>query len=1103
MASLLNAAQTVHNDSMCLPIEAYEWQRRAHLQRLEEFRNMLELRPIESVELYEECILDSIRFGWDDEAFKCAELLANVIKKSSRYKKLALAWRLKSRHDMCMLLLTRYLDDFFCDFPICAAFFDRNRLLRFRYTMWDQGDVYVFGDNRNRLLGVKQEFIPKESPMKLKLPTEMAALGSSQFHTIFQGINGELFGCGAARNFMINPKNDNEIFEEPTKIDLKFEPTDPVKMFYVADQGTLIITDKYIYLIGRKIDTKKTGKKWTSAFPEKWFAHVGKGNQMSKNLMRFTIDSSAHSCANHQQHRDQMPINGSYITKDNYAIVDFKGKPIRVHINEKNAYYQFENDTKNHIINYVLIGTEMKMGQGPDVIHPNGLCVTLDAGQTLMMGRLRWAKKSNCTDEDDVKQYTLLAYMDECHGSYFMERFVATPGSEGYIYQVGRSEKRPFYTMKPACREAARLRMYRTYKETKENYVKEREDNFKYANVMRLMDIIDQKIQPDWFETPITYDSKHVHIIGFMAFALTERTRLLKCHKKCPKVCWRHPWSRETTPNREPFREVVPVPRLMDSDSDRFSSTTCLPPKERMDERMKELMNYYDDHMSRFTPIWHSSDTRTLCETVKMINELEIDWFREQNESPQVTPLGRKLLYKCLKNHMTNIKMLVQFLDDNQKVFTSEDNEAHIRSLYNLACVALTWVVEYVVRGTQKGWDEPKQTRIETHFKTRNPRTILERKIASGLIDEGEVPMDVNIRYFYAAGSWDDTDAHLDIHTNKVLLSMLNPKLVDYVKKNELSLNMILYSFTNTTWAIALEYSMTVFFFLQHYKESPVTVNENEVPHAELEKLGFKLELKKHAADSPDRIFDATWHYATLKCINDRKDEEIIAPIGMFGNKDIWILKCRDGVVKVHRYLIQVFSRHPLLTKPANKNKIEMNEKADVVVAAFRMLPDINTVERYDWNKQIAICRFFCKYMFDEALDDALAALVLLMKEEDSEHIRTLIADFPIIMERHIGVLRPTIILLWKDDFLPEPKTIHMARIIEYWPGKQYVGERLSKTYLDSTFVRLLRTDEQWKRDFFTHPDDVLHPDLCQMLKEDMFTKTTFDYSAPADCDET
>lgn len=36
----------------------------------------------------------------------------------------------------------------------------------------------------------------------------------------------------------------------------------------------------------------------------------------------------------------------------------------------------------------------------------------MDPGQSLLVGQLRWAKKANCTDENDVTQYTLLAYMD-------------------------------------------------------------------------------------------------------------------------------------------------------------------------------------------------------------------------------------------------------------------------------------------------------------------------------------------------------------------------------------------------------------------------------------------------------------------------------------------------------------------------------------------------------------------------------------------------------------------------------------------------------------------------------------------------------------------
>lgn len=67
-----------------------------------------------------------------------------------------------------------------------------------------------------------------------------------------------------------------------------------------------------------------------------------------------------------------MPFNGSYMSKDNHAYVDFKGTPVKVTINEKNCYYQLEGDKAMRIINYVVLGTETKMGTGPDAIYPSG-----------------------------------------------------------------------------------------------------------------------------------------------------------------------------------------------------------------------------------------------------------------------------------------------------------------------------------------------------------------------------------------------------------------------------------------------------------------------------------------------------------------------------------------------------------------------------------------------------------------------------------------------------------------------------------------------------------------------------------------------------------
>lgn len=55
-----------------------------------------------------------------------------------------------------------------------------------------------------------------------------------------------------------------------------------------------------------------------------------------------------------------------------------------------------------------------------------------------------------------------------------------------------------------------------------------------------------------------------------------------------------------------------------------------------------------------------------------------------------------------------------------------------------------------------------------------------------------------------------------------------------------------------------------------------------------------------------------------------------------------------------------------------------MDEDYDVVLAALRMLSDMNTIERYTWEKRVKICRFFGRYLFPEALEDALAAVTLL-----------------------------------------------------------------------------------------------------------------------------
>ncbi|CAI2352965.1 unnamed protein product [Caenorhabditis sp. 36 PRJEB53466] len=1076
-------------------------------ERIHYFRSILETNPVESVDVYEQCILECIRLGRDKDAYECAETLADYIKQSSRYKKLAIAWRLGCRADMCTVLLTRHLDDFFCDFPISHTLFDLNRQIRFRYTMWDQGQVFVFGDNKNRLLGVKDKFIPSDKPVELKLPTTLAAMGSSQFHTVFQGINGEFFGCGAARNFSVQPKSETEIIEEPTKIMIKFEPTDPVKNFYVSDHGTLIWTDKYIYLIGKCVDPKQKNRKWTSAFPEKWFAKVGKPNQQAKNLWRFTIEVDKAYLEKHHHppppiSYKSMPFNGSYLTKDNYAWVDFKGKPIKVLLNEKNAYYMFEGEEKHkRIVNFVTAGLETKMGVGPDAVYPNGKIFTLEPGHSLYSGQLCWAKKANCTDENDVTQYTLLAYMDECHGKFFMERFVATPDGRGYLYQVGRAENRPFYTLKPTVREANRYKMYNSYWDYTPHILVKTPDNIEWDDFTTIIEKIESKVDSHWFDESvqqITHDYRHLHMIGFIAFALTPRTRLIRCHARCSSPCSLHSLpSDRSVSHLEPFADRLSVPRLFDRDSDLFTADGT----EYMSERLRSLMNAYDDNVHRFEPLYHSRETRTIMESARIFNECELNYIREHPEkglrTTELTPL---VIAKTIRSHFYYIRRQVKWLSNNEKYFQHLELYAVKRTLYLLLCVCAKWCIEYSVRGTVGWWLPRTQNCVSTQFMTRNPQPLVLRKIQEGLLIVGDVPMDLNVRFQYRIkkdenGQTEDNHAMLNIHTNSVFLSMLNPTLLQFVQHNVLSLNSMLDGF-DSLWAVTLEYPLCVFFFLQHYRQSPVTVNESTIPSNGLAKYGFRLELEKHAADCPDRMFGVTWHYATLKINNPRKDTDVIAPIDLFGEDDIWVIECRGGKnLKVHRYLPMVYSRAPMFSFCPNidKKSFKMDEEYDLVLSAFRMIPDINLIEKHSWEKRLDICRFYNKYKFPEALFDALAAITLIMTEADSHHIRSLITDYPIIMERHIGVLRPTIVLNWKDDFLPEPKIIHMARITEYWPEKQVIEDRITKSQFDPSFCRLLRTDEQWKRQFFMDPEKDNEEMMQSMYNEDMFTKTTYD----------
>lgn len=108
-------------------------------------------------------------------------------------------------------------------------------------------------------------------------------------------------------------------------------------------------------------------------------------------------------------------------------------------------------------------------------------------------------------------------------GSFFMERFVVSPDGRGYLFQVGRAEKRPFYTLKPSIREAARIRIHHTFVEYMGLHSKEIPRELNYIHVKTVLEKLEEEIRDEWFEEDITQEHRHLHLIGFLAFALSPR----------------------------------------------------------------------------------------------------------------------------------------------------------------------------------------------------------------------------------------------------------------------------------------------------------------------------------------------------------------------------------------------------------------------------------------------------------------------------------------------------------------------------------------------------------------------------------------------------
>lgn len=217
----------------------------------------------------------------------------------------------------------------------------------------------------------------------------------------------------------------------------------------------------------------------------------------------------------------------------------------------------------------------------------------------------------------------------------------------------------------------------------------------------------------------------------------------MKCHKRCSRLCWRHPLPAHATDYRTPFRDVLRMPRIVDFDTD-LTDPYYTRPEDLMSDRLKLLMNEYDDNLMRCGSIWHSPETRNVVEAAKVFNEMEVNFYRSKDLPPEITDLGPKVIAKSVKKHIEYIRQQVNFLADHQCYFTEAQNRTNKRILFSLMAIGITWASEFTERKTM-GWTTPRQTSIPTHYKTRNPQSIVLRRIRAGLLKADTVLLDVNV----------------------------------------------------------------------------------------------------------------------------------------------------------------------------------------------------------------------------------------------------------------------------------------------------------------------------------------------------------------------
>ncbi|PIC23441.1 hypothetical protein B9Z55_017143 [Caenorhabditis nigoni] len=841
-------------------------------------------------------------------------------------------------------------------------------------TMKPEPRVFAFGSNTKHCLGIDTEsgwYI--NTPNELIIPP-VYKMKMSSTHSVFWCHDGNFYGCGEAKNFMIGPTL-SETIRQPMPLDLQFRLDEYSCGFKVLEHGTLIESNIQMYFIG---DFEKS-KEYIATI------HDGEFKQLyNHNNRLFVCDTFPELPITNDKLDDPKNVVEIKILGQAYVIKVYPG-----YWTELNP-----NHEKRRPVCFLLDGQEVT-----DIRIENIASSTIWVVHefALYFGKMHmmW-KEENDDDERNLDNYVLLIELQEYHTpTPFVATGVVTNNTDSVLMKCGDYPCLSIDHLDMAERRN-RGKVHRMMFETVEKYMQDGANYEQYLvckrrplkehNVDYLIAEAEAALETGQLSKPLEMDwmgrlEDHCRYANFFSFL---------CYAARPRIGTR-------------------IPKCFDMDIDTMTESRSFEKIARF--RMKALFEEFERVNYPGTSVWKPT------EFLVSYAEPEDDESTEGQYGAAAVRWSVQEFIEELrkyKNHANYCETdavnwyIMDYLINT--IWYAQDMYTVIRHELGFATDnPLVLFLQYVNQETLDG--------AELVFPSLDPRKVFETRMETNPNTVLDDPLNIVMHYTLRYRDLNLDDAYYRLTTSATFLRAQNPILLQYVDEGgNLNLNDV-YPDDERLQRLIVQ---------THFIGHGVTdLDGCEEYYETFTALGYQL---VHTQKYMHR--DGYRYRGYLLPLPNFPTIPLVS-MTPTATTNYQIASSEGSVVFINSDLRKIYSSHDF------HHPLPNTLPAYLLYNAIRGLYDRRAVENLPIIERLALVDWYFEAKMLQAQLDMMKQITMDVTTRDVAHIRRLVECYPVYMHRIIAQHRPAM-LLWPRVPLPNPMCQHVKIIIEMWPKNEF-----------------------------------------------------------------